>query len=201
MKVMLPLVLILVSFTYVTIGFVVDGDANDPELLHTIIQLQSTVMALKEDVGRLKSQIDNECNSCSPFENVPAFLATLGTTVTGCSDRPVVFDQISLNEGSHYDATFGHFIAPKNGTYQFSVTISCPQHQTYHVVLVKNEHTNVIGYVHLTSQGTWTEESVTILVKLVSGDKVWLNCQPLPSVSYLQGGGYHSHFSGYFIGP
>ena len=50
-----------------------------------------------------------------------AFLAMLTSDVTG-SNHHIFFNYVKLNVGNAYNPSHGMFVAPYNGTYQFTVS-------------------------------------------------------------------------------
>ena len=59
------------------------------------------------------------------------FLATIGAvTVTPVSD-PIVFDEVRLNPGGHYDSSTGIYTAPVDGYYEFNINVRSSPDQDF----------------------------------------------------------------------
>ncbi|KAH3735263.1 hypothetical protein DPMN_041727 [Dreissena polymorpha] len=70
----------------------------------------------------------------------------------------------------------------------------------FHVKIVKNLPSEEIGLLFSTTvQSGWSHDSTAIVVKLVTGDDVWLACNDQSTITGGNNGDYHdvcSHFSG-----
>jgi len=99
------------------------------------------------------------------------FLAMLTTTVTG-HDHYIHFDEVRLNVGNAYNPIHGVFVAPYNGTYQFTLTgCSYDAH-----IAVLNIFVNTVVYdTLLAGDQNYTEcSSKTIYVSLKENDDVFV---------------------------
>ena len=123
--------------------------------------------------------------------DAPAHFAHLNT------GQVIVFDSVHLNTGGGYHSAAGIFIAPKSGTYLFSLSVGLKSPSTCIILnLIQNGHllarTNAYGH----DQG-----SVTVATQLQTGDEVLAKGNACASdVDMLYGGKYTS-FMGILITP
>ncbi|XP_060553951.1 A disintegrin and metalloproteinase with thrombospondin motifs adt-1-like [Ruditapes philippinarum] len=146
-----------------------------------------------------------QCSNAVCKENkAVSFLSALNDTHTYQPGDKVIFDVVKVNQGSAYNATNGTFTAPRNGMYQFSLTLTSQPNQNYSIMLVKNQHTNEFCYLYTENENHWQQSSTSSIVQLNAGDRVWV-----VSLRYSQIYGhrihdyllaYNSVFSGFYIG-
>lgn len=98
--------------------------------------------------------------------------------------------------GDAYDARHGHFVAPANGLYLFTVTIMKPSSGVnLHVEMVKNGME--IGKLH-NDESAYNQASITAFVQLNTGDMVWARHMS-GSPTEVMTGRHYSSFGGALI--
>lgn len=128
-----------------------------------------------------------------------AFTACLGTApkVLGLH-QSIEFDHVILNEGGAYDPRHGVFQAPVSGVYQFILTfVNDAQHGAF-IEIVKEGVQLAYSY---SDDGNYHSSIVQVNIKVDAGQDVWCrNAYPSsPNLSYLNGDGKYSCFSGHII--
>ena len=100
-----------------------------------------------------------------------AFYAKLTSDVTG-PNHHIIFDDVKLNAGSAYNPIHGIFIAPTNGTYQFTMT-ACSLWRHY---IALDLHVNTLIYDSLIAGDTAFNacSSKTVFVSLKQNDDVYI---------------------------
>ncbi|XP_052784758.1 heavy metal-binding protein HIP-like isoform X2 [Mya arenaria] len=146
----------------------------------------SRLDALEKQVDRL-NVVEAELASLKQnVKNNPkvVFMAELTQTVTG-TNHHIYFDKVTLNEGNAYNPHHGTFVAPVNGTYQFTIT-TCSTGGHYNILdLVAN--TEVVGRVTC-GDTTYVEcTSNTFYVILNSCDDVYVRHQADGDFIYASG--------------
>ena len=84
-----------------------------------------------------------------PGESIPAFSVALekqSVTLSRQGDL-LKFDKIILNEGSVYDKNTGIFRAPRDGLYQFSLTVTAWKTNHVGLALFHNGYDHTYVYV------------------------------------------------------
>lgn len=119
-----------------------------------------------------------------------AFLAELIADIALGQHQTVEFDHVITNEGNAFDARHGHFTAPVNGIYIFSVTIMKTGSGGYlHVQIVKNGVE--IGRAY-SDEGGYNTGSTTVFTKLNTGDMIWVRHNPIYGSETIHGDHYSS---------
>ena len=128
-----------------------------------------------------------------------SFFARLSATTTLNRNSIVKFDDVSVNEGNHFNSGDGIFVAPVYGTYQFSWTTI-----TINSKLAETELRvdNAIQETLHISLGTGTI-SVTkvVLCKVKKSDHVWIQTSNVYDTNYfvVANGNAKSSFTGMLI--
>ncbi|KAJ8319679.1 hypothetical protein KUTeg_002774 [Tegillarca granosa] len=120
-----------------------------------------------------------------------AFTTRLGHYPTTSS--ALVFKKVITNIGGGYNVSDGIFYCSKDGLYTFTVTLEGFKRINVAGFLMKNNQIVAFVYEHGAQSGFQTL-SVTIALKLVSGDRVWVKGD---RIQY----DYYSYFTGVYIGP
>jgi len=100
-----------------------------------------------------------------------AFFAQLTLTITG-QNHHIIFDNVKLNFGSAYNPIHGNFVAPSNGTYQFTTT-ACSMGRHY---IVLDIYINTVVYDSIIAGDSAYDEcnSKTVFVSLKQRDDVFI---------------------------
>jgi hypothetical protein len=128
-----------------------------------------------------------------------SFFARLSATTTLNKNSIVKFDDVSVNEGNHFNSGDDIFVAPVSGTYQFSwTTITTSGKLTETELRVDNA---IQETLHI-SLGTGTI-SVTkvVLCKVKKSDHVWIQTSNVYDTNYfvVANGNAKSSFTGMLI--
>ncbi|CAC5397457.1 unnamed protein product [Mytilus coruscus] len=103
------------------------------------------------------------------------FSAYLSKSVTNPNpEQVIIFDKTWVNTHSVYNSGTGIFTATVPGYYHFSRTIATHQHNVW--LSLKHNGTpvtTVIGDIHHT--GYYGRGSMTLILKLNTGDNVWIS--------------------------
>ena len=100
-----------------------------------------------------------------------AFYAQLTSNIIG-QNQHIIFDKVKLNAGSAYNPIHGNFVAPSNGTYQFTLT-ACSVDRHY---IVLDIYINTVVYDSIIAGDTSYDEcnSKTVFVSLKQNDDVYV---------------------------
>jgi len=104
-----------------------------------------------------------------------AFQARLQNNISNLPNSAVVkFDHIITNIGNAYDKGTGYFTCPEDGVYSFSWAFLTIAGKRFHTELVVDG--TIITYAYLEGSGSKVNlgSSNSAVVKLKSGNKVWL---------------------------
>ena len=135
------------------------------------------------------------------FPQIPCACVTLTTSNTQDTSNPytttgtaILFDKVSLNQGSVYDSSNGRFTAPVAGIYEFAYSYlkddDSGANVTY-VNLFKNgsAYTGAGGTAYDENPGDYAQVSQKLLIDLAANDYLTLQ---------LMGGGIHLNSSGQY---
>ncbi|XP_053372691.1 uncharacterized protein LOC128546317 [Mercenaria mercenaria] len=125
------------------------------------------------------NDMENQKNSLNEFrENMKkpsvAFYANHVTDLALRTDKIIVFDTTITNEGSGYDASTGIFTAPVGGLYQFTTHVCV--HNGKHSFIGLVVEGNVIAKDSNYDLNYYTCSSVGAVVRVKSGEQVWIKC-------------------------
>ena len=123
------------------------------------------------------------------------FFVRLSATTTLNKNSIVKFDEVSVNEGNHFNSGDGIFVAPVSGTYQFSWTTLTTSGKVAETELRVD---NVIKETLHISLGTGTK---VVLCKVMKGDHVWIQTSSVYAANYFHVANGHakSSFTGMLI--
>ena len=130
------------------------------------------------------------------------FLATIGAGIVTQVPNRLVFDEIRLNPGGHYDGTTGIFTAPIDGTYEFNINIRAQPDRDFGLYLVadgvdvamsRNADGSGLGYI---------SSLLVIPVHATAGQQFWVRTYSLGALwgRTNDDGELLSWFSGRLIG-
>ena len=160
------------------------------------------VDAIQNTAGTSALTIDSNGVVTTPSTSRPAFHVQLSSNINSTvAAAGVVFDEVSLNQGSHYSTSTGRFTAPVAGLYWFSVRCLTDMDGTdgYATVnLTKN------GYTYARDQTYSFEDNdhsagTSLVMYLAASDYIAVTAN---RGIYGSSGGSanYTHFSGYLIG-
>ena len=95
------------------------------------------------------------------------------TTITGSKKQIIIFDHVELNLGNAYNVLHGNFLAPVNGTYQFSI-YACSE-VGHVIVLDLMRNGSIVGHLLAGDQDYSACSSSTFLLELKKGDDVYVS--------------------------
>ncbi|CAC5363975.1 unnamed protein product [Mytilus coruscus] len=102
-----------------------------------------------------------------------AFHARLRKDLTSIGvNQPIVFDDVTLNNGNAYNSGDGIFITPVAGVYVFALSIMVVREHHIHITLASTD--GVIGNIYVDDgQFTFNSASNVFLTRLNKGVHVW----------------------------
>jgi hypothetical protein len=112
-----------------------------------------------------------------------SFFARLSATITLNKNSIVKFDEVSVNEGNHFNSGDGIFVAPVYGTYQFSwttITINSKVAETE--LRVDNA---IKETLHISLGTGIISGTKVVLCKVGKGDHVWIQTSHLYTTNYV----------------
>ncbi|XP_060678230.1 complement C1q tumor necrosis factor-related protein 3-like [Hemiscyllium ocellatum] len=91
--------------------------------------------------------------------------------------KPILYDQVTVNQGQGYDPATGTFSAPVTGIYQFTYSLlgKTDSLDTAIHLVVNQERVNYIHSVLKADQAQTA--SVTVILSLNVGDRVWVTLE------------------------
>nr|CBX41668.1 putative C1q domain containing protein MgC1q19 [Mytilus galloprovincialis] len=123
----------------------------------------------------------------------PAFFAFVKSNrVTFTGHDILKFGDVRTNIGNHYDATTGHFTAPKPGLYEISCLLYGVGASRVTFQIHKNDQIFAFGF---TPGREYNSNTVSLLMELKTGDKVYVKHRGPERRETVQGN-KHSYFSG-----
>ena len=129
-------------------------------------------------------------------DDAVAFYAGLSNSKTYQYGQNIIFDNVTLNIGTHYIPSHGIFVAPTSGLYVFSVTLMTSGLTDTHAAIYINEKlaTRIKLYG---SEHEYDTMSQTAIYQLYKMDAV--------SVKHTESNktihGYYTYFSGFLLSP
>lgn len=116
-------------------------------------------------------------------------LTTIGTY------QPIVFDDVTLNNGNAYNSGDGIFITPVAGVYVFALSIMVVRE--HHISITLKSTDGVIGIIYVDDgQFTFNSASNVFLTRLNKGVHVWARKEGANG-NFLHGG--YSTISGFLL--
>ena len=110
------------------------------------------------------------------------------------SDDLLKFDTIILNKGSGYDTSTGIFRAPRDGLYQFSLTVTGWTTNNVDLALFHNGDKHTYVYVPKMYR---VSSTVSPVIRLRRNHQISVACMKCPTSIT---GSHLSHMSGVYIG-
>ncbi|XP_061184816.1 complement C1q tumor necrosis factor-related protein 3-like [Saccostrea echinata] len=159
---------------------------------------------IKKKFTELESKVEMFGHSQNRTTHHISFMASLSRNLNLVRGTLLIFDSVITNKGGAYSSSTGIFTAPVTGSYFFVVTLGLPTPSSseggdyIRILFLKNGKRS--GYLFIGTEGLWTRRSENSLMELSKGDKVKLSIITTGTgFSYIAGGNYHSHFSGFLI--
>ncbi|XP_053372693.1 heavy metal-binding protein HIP-like [Mercenaria mercenaria] len=119
-------------------------------------------------------------------------------TTQDVTDEIIVFDSTITNEGSGYDTSTGIFTAPVGGLYQFNIHV-CARNRKYTFVGLAVAG-NVVAAASNYDENFYSCNSVGAIVRVKSGEQVWVKCTSAASNRMLYDDKYRMNtFSGILL--
>jgi len=130
---------------------------------------------------------------------IPAFIAYRNAGDLS-STTDVIFDQVVLNSGNHYDNTNGRFTAPVAGKYQFNAFLSHNGTGSAQTGICRGKINGSFQAYLFPIMPTLDHISITLsfIANLSANDYVNINTGTTAQI--LGSGNNHNHFSGFLIG-
>ncbi|VDI73382.1 Hypothetical predicted protein [Mytilus galloprovincialis] len=125
-----------------------------------------------------------------------AFHARLKNDLTSIgTNQPIVFDDVTLNNGNAYNSGDGIFITPVAGVYVFALSIMVVRE--HHISVTLKSTDGVIGIIYVDDgQFTFNSASNVFLTRLNKGVHVWARKEGANG-NFLHGG--YSTISGFLL--
>ena len=112
-----------------------------------------------------------------------SFFARLSATITLNKNSIVKFDEVSVNEGNHFNSGDGIFVAPVYGTYQFSwTTITTSSKLAETELRVDNA---IKETLHISLGAGIISGTKVVLCKVGKGDHVWIQTSHAYATNYF----------------
>ncbi|XP_062572619.1 uncharacterized protein LOC134234547 [Saccostrea cucullata] len=160
--------------TYTSLEHTVNGNSllqtNMATSLQTITKrMDSENVNIRQSLDHLSGVINDNRDHVSP--SPIAFLARVTSDTPSQSGTIVSFQMEDLNLGSGYSSTSGIFQAPVTGVYNFQTTIHIQRDRFEGYISL-----NGVPQTYLTLTGSDHEVfgSVSVTLRINSGDRVWL---------------------------
>ncbi|XP_061176196.1 complement C1q-like protein 4 [Saccostrea echinata] len=114
-------------------------------------------------------------------------------------EKPVIFEKVTLNEGSGYDGKTGKFTAPQDGVYSFSWNVLVSSGKAFYTEIVKDGVLVARNYAdgNIVKSTYFLTSSSTVNIKMNYKEKVWIRAQG--NNGQFSHGNYWSYFSGFKI--
>ena len=142
-----------------------------PNTAVTVSNEETLFSSLNMETAWLGFRLDNL------FNPLIAFAARLYNNAKLFSEN-IIFDRILVNEGNHYDAKDGIFVAPFNGIYFFSVTTSSYIGYANIMVNQKDYRFGVCSCDDIGRSGDKVSIRGSIMLTLNAQDKVHVESKP-----------------------
>lgn len=168
------------------IGFVLLHGAFMKSIQNTTYH-DISIASLKSAVDRLEERIENltaiQTKGQTPVYRPISFFVRLSQVTTLNKNSIVKFDEVSINEGNHFNPGDGIFVAPVSGTYQFSWTTLTTSGK---LVETEMRVDNVIKESLHISLGTGIISGTkVVLCKVKKGDHVWIQTSKTYGANYF----------------
>ena len=97
----------------------------------------------------------------------------------------VKFDEVSVNEGNHFNSGDGIFVAPVSGIYQFSWTTITTSSKLAETELRVDNVIQETLHISLSSSAGTISGTKVVLCKVREGDHVWIQTSNVYGVNYF----------------
>ena len=125
------------------------------------------------------SSLTGETNAYKPI----SFFVRLSQTTILNKESIVKFDEVSINEGNHFNSGDGIFVAPVSGIYQFSWTTLIVSAKVAQTELRVDNVVKDTLHVYI-GDGTISGTKV-VLCKVKKGDHVWIQTSNAYATNYF----------------
>ncbi|XP_070186014.1 uncharacterized protein [Littorina saxatilis] len=160
-----------------------------------IEEQRAELQALKTDLGRVKSELQDFKVKVANDSYTVAFSACLRNSADLTSDPRLKFDNVGLNIGQGYNPGTFTFVAPVSGLYMLSFkVIGATEHVRFAMMQQDGQLIAETG----TAQGGNARAFVQTLQPLTSGDSVWVE-RMYSGLASVVGGGVDTCFYGYLL--
>ncbi|XP_071168343.1 complement C1q tumor necrosis factor-related protein 2-like [Mytilus edulis] len=135
--------------------------------------LQNRLDKMEASLSVLESTVKNI--SADKKDDAVMFFAIIESRAfTLDKESTVVFDTIVLNEGSHYNNYDGVFVAPRNGIYMFSWTVSSANANRVITELVVDDEVITSTGEKGADSGSHMSASMTAMCKIKKNGHAWI---------------------------
>ena len=165
------------------------------------------VDAIQNTAGTSALTIDSSGRMFTPAR--PSFSATRTSALTVSStNQTLVFNNVTHNQGSHYDSSTGKFTAPVTGLYYFSAAASIVvgADNRYLVITIQTSDSDYTGvllagraHTNTTSGTTYGQSQCSGVVHLNANDFVLCKVE-VENSSSLAVGDPACYFNGFLVG-
>ncbi|KAK3599911.1 hypothetical protein CHS0354_022496 [Potamilus streckersoni] len=184
------------------------GEESPPENFSLVLELAREVGNMKATLGEQATTLNQQALEIENLKDdlqqctraTTAFMTFMSeTNVVFPVDQNIVFTDVRLNVGYHYNPRTGVFQAPESGTYHFSLTLANNNviGTLYNAYIVAGDGNRVLGYVYQSDNWvSWQARTVSVVAHLDAGENVWIKCRSSPcSIAHT----IHSCFSGFLV--
>ena len=137
-----------------------------------------SIASLKSAVDRLEERIENmtviQTQGQTNVHRPISFFVRLSQTTTLNKHSIVKFDEVSVNEGNHFNSGDGIFVAPVSGTYQFSWTTITTNNKLAETELRVDNVIQETLHIALGSSAGNLSGTKVVLCKVTKDDHVWI---------------------------
>ncbi|CAG2225257.1 unnamed protein product [Mytilus edulis] len=157
--------------------------------------IEQRITAIENSMQIFESRIQdlNDSSYKGSFESKPImFYATTKTTTHSFNlekKSTVVFRNVIMNIGDHYNNFNGIFVSPKSGIYLFSWTI-CTSGNNYAFTELVVQNTSISRAGEFESNGHYDCGSMTALYKMNKDDHAWIR-----TTDYVSGSKTHYFYT------
>ena len=114
-----------------------------------------------------------------------SFFVRLSQTITLNKNSIVKFDEVSVNEGNHFNSGDGIFVAPVSGIYQFSWTTITTSSKLAETELRVDNVIKETLHIALSSSAGNISGTKVVLCKVRKGDHVWIQTSNVYGTNYF----------------
>ncbi|VDI44459.1 Hypothetical predicted protein [Mytilus galloprovincialis] len=184
----------------------IQTDAKYQALLERILSIEKQLQTCQHKNAAMEDRIrtiednkyDSERGLNRPLRATTqvAFHARLKNDLTSIgTNQPIVFDDVTLNNGNAYNSGDGIFITPVAGVYVFALSIMV--YHEHHIKITLASTEGAIGDIYVDDgQFTFNSASNVFIARLNKGVHVWAK-KTGPNGNFLHGG--FSTISGFLL--